>query len=156
MNDLAAAILQTPLARPITRADVMAFEDRIRAHPAHLTAKDFTTLHHFVDGVYMRELHIPAGMIVVGKIHKHRCVAMLVRGTMDLLINGRIMRVVAPRVSISPAGIKRIGRAIDKCIFITVHATDTTDIDELEQELACDSEEEYQAFLDEMAQPWLS
>ena len=81
MNELSVAILQNALtAKAITRADVIAFENKILQHPAHLKAKDFTVRHHFAHGVYMRELHIPNDMIVVGRIHKYPCLAMLSKG----------------------------------------------------------------------------
>ncbi len=148
MNDLNAAILQTALtAKAITRADVIAFEKMITAHPGHLTAKDFTVRHHFASGVYMRELHIPAGMIVVGKIHKYPCLTMLAKGKMKLLVNGKIVIVTAPHIGQSPAGIKRVGEALDDSIFITAHSTDKTDPDEIERDFSCATEQEYQSFL---------
>ncbi len=157
MNELSVAILQNALtAKAITRADVVAFENKILEHPAHLKAKDFTVRHYFAHGVYMRELHIPKDMIVVGKIHKYPCLAMLTKGKMELLVDGEIVNVTAPKISVSPAGIKRIGRALEDSIFITAHATPKTDADEIERDLSCDSEEEYQGFLTAMARPCLS
>ena len=150
MNDLSAAILQTALtARAITRADVIAFEKQIIAHPAHLMAKDFTVRHHFAPGIYMRELHIPAGMITIGKIHKHPCLAILAKGRRKTLIDGKIVTATAPHISLSPAGAKRASEALEDSVFITVHENpdNNTAIEELERYLACDTEEEYQAFL---------
>lgn len=150
MNDLSAVILQKALtARAITRADVIAFEDLIRAHPAHLMAKDFTVRHHFAPGVYMRELHIPAGMITIGKIHKYPCLAILAKGKRKTLIDGKIVIATAPHISLSPAGMKRASEALEDSVFITVHENpgNNTVIEELERHLACDTEEEYQAFL---------
>lgn len=148
MNDLAAAILQTALtAKPITRADVIAFEKLILQDPRHLTAKDFTVRHHFAPGVYMRELHIPKGMITIGKIHKYPCLAILAKGKRKTLIDGRLEIVTAPHVSLSPAGMKRASEAMEDSVFITVHPTHKTDIDEIERDLVCETEEDYQAFL---------
>ncbi len=157
MNDVNVSVLQTALtARAITRADVVNFEKLILAHPAHLTAKDFTVRHHFAPGVYMRELHIPSGMITIGKIHKYPCLAILAKGRRKTLIDGKLTIVSAPHVSLSPAGMKRASEALEDSIFITVHPTDKTNIAEIERELVCDSEEEYQEFLTAMAHPCLS
>ncbi len=157
MNELSVAILQNALtAKAITRADVIAFENKILEHPAHLKAKDFTVRHHFAHGVYMRELHIPKDMIVVGKIHKYECLAQLVKGKMELLVDGEIKVITAPKITVSPAGVKRIGRALEDSIFITAHATFKTDADEIEHDLSCDTEQEYQEFLTDMARPCLS
>lgn len=135
------------LVQSITRADVIAFEGLIKAHPAHLTASDFVTKHHFAMGCYIRELHIPKGMITVGKIHKHPHIAMLVRGKRRMIINGKMDLVSAVRVWESPAGMKQASETLEDSIFMTVHPTDKTDIAEIERDLVCDSEEEYREFL---------
>ena len=36
--------------------------------------------HYFSDGIYVREITIPAGMVIVGKIHKHRHPNFLIKG----------------------------------------------------------------------------
>jgi ABC-type hemin transport system ATPase subunit len=35
------------------------------------TAHDYVLKHHFADGIYAREMHIPKGHVIVGKIHRH-------------------------------------------------------------------------------------
>ncbi len=148
MNDL--EVLQKALtAKAITRADVIAFEAMIRAHPAHLTAKDFTLRHHFAPGIYMRELHIPAGMINTSKIHKTEFLSILAKGKRETLINGEMQVISAPYISRSPPGFKRASRTLEDSVWITVHANpdNCIDIDELERRLACDTEQEYQMFL---------
>ena len=81
---------------------------------------------------------------------------MLSKGKMELLVDGGIKVITAPaNPTFSPAGIKRIGRALEDTIFITAHATFKTDVEEIERDLFCDSEQEYQEFLTAMAQPCL-
>ena len=36
--------------------------------------------HHFAEGTYTRELHIPAGTTLVGKIHLHSTINILAKG----------------------------------------------------------------------------
>ncbi len=156
MNDL--TILQNALTgKAITRADIIAFEAMIRAHPAHFTAKDprftannFKLLHYFAPGIYVRELHIPADMITTSKIHKTEFLSILAKGKRKTLINGQMQVITAPCILNSPPGFKRASMTLEDSIWITVHANpdNCTDVNELESRLACDSEEEYQMFLE--------
>ncbi len=114
-----------------------------------MSAEHFLTKHHFLPGIYIRELHIPKGMIVVGRIHKHRHISILGKGAIEVLVNGRIEIVTAPFMCSTEPGFKRIGLALDDTIWSTVHLTDITDVTTLEKELVCDTEEEYQVFLAE-------
>ncbi len=133
----------------VTRGDVIAFENVIKRHPGHLTAEHFITKHHFMPGIYIRELHIPKGMIVIGRIHKHSHVSILGKGAIEVLVDGRIETVTAPFMTLTQPGFKRIGLALEDTIWSTMHLTDITDVSTLEKELVCDTEEEYQVFLAE-------
>ncbi len=139
------------LREVITRGDVIAFENVIKRHPKHLTAEHFVTKHHFLPGIYMRELHIPAGMITTGKIHKYECISLLSKGQRATLVDGKIELITAPYMQMTLPGFKRISLTIEDSVWITVHLTDITSIPLLEKELVCDTEEEYQAFLAEEA-----
>ncbi len=144
-------LLRTNEIARTTRGDVIAFENVIKQHPAHLTAKDFVTKHHFLPGIYIRELHIPAGMITTGKIHKYECISLLSKGQRATLVDGKIELITAPYMQMTPPGFKRISLTIEDSVWVTVHLTETTSIRLLEKELVCDTEEEYQAFLAEKA-----
>lgn len=137
------------LCEPITRDLVQRFEAASRELPPslHVDPKGLTLRHHFAPGLYLREVHVPAGLVTVGKIHKFPCINILAKGDRSTLIDGRIERIQAPHVSTSPAGMKRVSYTHADSVWMTVHATSLTDIDEIERELVCDSEEEYRAFL---------
>jgi hypothetical protein len=141
----------------ITRGEVIAFESVIKQHPGHVTAEHFVTKHHFLPGIYIRELHIPQGYITTGRIHKHECISILSKGQRATLVDGRIEVVTAPYTQITPPGFKRISLTLENSVWSTVHLTDLTDIKALEKELVCDTEGEYQAFLaDEAGRKWPS
>lgn len=141
---------QVMAGKPVARSDVVAFENEIKRHPQHLTAKDFTVYHHFAPDIYMRELHVPAGMITTGKIHKYPCLNILAKGKRATLLNGHMETVTAPHVHLSPAGMKRASMTFEDAVWITVHPNpgNCTDVDKLVTSLVCETEEEYQAFLD--------
>jgi hypothetical protein len=134
---------------PVTRALVQDFESAMRKLPQALQVdpKSLTVRHHFAQGLYLRELHIPAGMITTGKIHKYECFNILAKGRRSTLIDGKIVTVEAPHVHLSPPGIKRVSLTHVDSVWITAHATVLTDVNEIERELVCDTEEQYLEFL---------
>ena len=103
--------------------------DEIRMDP-----DDFPTYHHFSKGVYAREFHIKAGEFVVGKIHRHDHMAMLIKGKAKVVSEFGDDIMEAPYIWESKATIKRAVLALEDCIFVTIHPTDETDLDKIEEE----------------------
>lgn len=108
---------------------------------------DLKPVHHFAKGMYARELFIPKGTLISGKVHKHEHIILLLSGEMSLWTEEGVVRVKAPYFSITPPGTKRLGYAHEDTVGMNIHATHSTDLDELEQELTCETFEEYAAFL---------
>ena len=54
---------------------------------------------------------------------------------MSILTEGGEQMIRAPFYSITEAGTKRVIYAHTDCIFVTVHVTDKTDIDEIEKDI---------------------
>ena len=78
-------------------------------------------VHRFAEGMYIRELTINAGDVVVGKMHKHQHPAMLIKGSATVWTDKDVVRISAPFVWISEPGVKRVVMAHDECVFVTVH-----------------------------------
>jgi mannose-6-phosphate isomerase-like protein (cupin superfamily) len=77
--------------------------------------------HFFAPGMYLRELVVPAGMLMVGKIHKHEHFLLVLKGRAEVISEfGRVV-VEAGHISISPAGVKRVVLALEDTQFVTVH-----------------------------------
>lgn len=91
--------------------------------------------HHFSKDLYGRELFIPAGTLLVGKIHKHQSFNILAQGDISLLTEDGVKRVQAPYTVVSKPGIKRVGYAHTDCVWITCHATKETDLEKIEEEV---------------------
>lgn len=99
--------------------------------------------HSFAEGMYMREIFIPKGTIVVGKIHKHSHPNFLMVGDVSVFTDEEgPMRIKAPYAMISPAGIKRVVYANEDSIWVTVHATNETDLEKIEAEVIAKTYEE--------------
>lgn len=131
------------LGTPIDlRAKVFEAEEVMRNMPQ----VELRHVDHFSHKVYARELHIPAGVTLTGKIHKYTNLNFLLKGEMVVKTEDGMVRVEAPHTIVSPPGTKRIAYAITDCIWTTVHGTDSTDVDDIELEFVVETEQEYLAF----------
>lgn len=92
--------------------------------------------HFFAPGMYLRELTVPAGMLLVGKTHLHAHFLVVTKGRAEVISEfGRT--VVEPgHISVSHAGVKRVVLALEDTQFITVHLnpSDTEDLTIIEAE----------------------
>ena len=116
-----------------SRENVLA----LQAHLATLPQLDLPPKHHFAPGMYGRELFIPADSVVVGKIHRHQHITILMAGECTINTNNGMERIVGPHVWISQVDAKRALYTHSDCVFFTCHtnANDETDLDKLEFEI---------------------
>lgn len=105
--------------------------------------------HHFCKDIYARELHIPKGVTLTGKIHKYEQLNILAKGRMKVLVDNIVREVEAPFIVVSPPGTKRIAYALEDCIWITVHGTDEKDVDLIEKKFIAQNEQEYLEFIED-------
>ena len=131
---------QLKLDRDDARAFILNVEDRIKALPGAIVGHDADEIcpltHRFAPGVYCREINIPKGMLLVGKIHKHAHPNFLLKGEVSYITEtGGVKRVKAPQTMISPAGTKRIVYTHEDTVWTTVHVTNETDPDIIEEEV---------------------
>lgn len=107
--------------------------------------------HHFSKGVYAREIFIPKGSFIVGKIHKFENLNILSQGDMSIISIEGCARIKAPFTIVSPPGVKRAAYAHEDCIWTTIHGTNETDVDKIEDEFIVKSYAE----LTGEEKPWL-
>lgn len=91
-------------------------------------------------------MHIPAGVILTGEIHKFENLNILSQGKIEVLTEKGMQEVEAPFTIVSPAGTKRIARAITDCIWTTIHGTDENDLNIIEKTFIAKSEQEWLEF----------
>lgn len=104
--------------------------------------------HYFGHNSYAREITIPKGTVLTGKIHKTEQINILSKGDLSVLTEGGVVRVQAPFTVVSPAGTKRIAYAHEDSVWTTIHGTPSRDMDEIETEFVAQSDQEYLEFLD--------
>ncbi len=104
---------------------------------------------YFVPGVYIREIFMPKGTVLTGKIHKYPQFHVITNGDLSILIDGEMVRLKAPMNIMSPAGAKRLAIANEDTTWLMVHGTYETDIKTIEKFFTCDTEKEYLEFVAE-------
>jgi len=95
----------------------------------------FIFKHSFAEGMYVREMNIPAGVLMVTKIHKKSHPLFIISGDCSILQVEGIKRVQPPFYMITPAGTKRVIYFHENTILVTVHATEETNLDKIEEEI---------------------
>lgn len=91
--------------------------------------------HRFSKGVYGREMKIKAGEIIVGKIHKHQTMNVILSGEASVLSPEGVTRIKAPLTFVSPPGTKRVIYAHTDLVWATFHGTNETDLEKIENEV---------------------
>lgn len=92
--------------------------------------------HVFLDGMYLRKLHIPAGTLLVGRVHRRSCFNIVSEGELDVLTEFGSRRLYAGFIGVSGEGIQKVGLAHKDTVFINVFRTDETDVDKVEDIIA--------------------
>jgi hypothetical protein len=92
--------------------------------------------HHFADGIYAREITIPAGTLLTGKIHRTRHLNIVSQGDITVWSPGEpARRIQAPFAFVAEPGTRRVGFAHEDTVWTTIHATSETDLEKLEAQL---------------------
>lgn len=93
--------------------------------------------HRFQPGVYIREIFMPAGTIVVGNVHRGQHQNVVLSGVADVLFEGERKIIKGGDVFESNAGARKFLKIIEDMRFITIHANpgDERDIDLLEDRI---------------------
>ena len=93
--------------------------------------------HYFADGMYGRLLPIKAGMVVVGKMHRHEHLLILISGECVISTADGMQRFSGRHVWVSKPGEKRALVTVTDCEFMTVHLNEsnTRDLAEIEADV---------------------
>lgn len=131
--EVAESIAAIPLSRVPTRAQIEVFEERLALLGG--SGDVGVTRHYFAEGLYARELTIPAGTILTGKVHRAEHINVLSKGCITVWTEDGMKTLCAPATIVSRPGTKRIGLAHTETVWTTFHVnpTDRQDPEELEQ-----------------------
>jgi len=83
-------------------------------------------------GTYARELSMPAGIVLTGKIHRHSHITIVSQGHFILVSENGRQEIKAPHTFVSPVGAKRAFYVLEDTVLTTIHLTKHLSEDELE------------------------
>jgi hypothetical protein len=139
------ALIKRP-DRPNLRAAIFRLEDYLLDQEQ----VEIEIVNRFAPGVYTREMIVPEGTMLTGMIHKTEHISIFLEGKMLVTDgDGQGMEITAPIVEIAKPGVKRVGIALERVRWITVHPTDETDIDTLEDMLVTNDFSEVEHLVDQ-------
>lgn len=98
---------------------------------------ELKTTHYFAQGMYAREIFIPKGTVLTGKIHKTEHISVVSQGEIMVWTDEGMKRVKAPYTVVAKPGMKRVGLALEDTVWITFHTNENneTDLVKLEDKL---------------------
>lgn len=118
----------------MSKTEVRDFITELESMVAAEEQIEIPVTNHFSKGVYAREIFIPKGSFIVGKIHRFENLNILSKGDMSILSIEGSARIKAPFTIVSPPGVKRVAYAHEDCIWTSIHGTNETDLEKIEEE----------------------
>lgn len=128
---LAEAVPEAALAavpKAPTRDQILRLQSAIAVMPQ----VDLPPEHTFGPGFYVRTIRIPAGTVLVGKIHKTEHLFVLSEGILEVATEDGVARLEAPYQAVCRPGLKRVGVAITDVVCSNLHITTETDLAKIE------------------------
>jgi hypothetical protein len=90
---------------------------------------------HFADGLYARELFIPAGVCLVGALHKTNHIFTVSQGECYAVTHEGKERIVAPYTGQTRPGMKRVIYAVTDTVWTTYHPTDEINPEKIAEQI---------------------
>ena len=105
--------------------------------------------HFFMDGVYIREMTMFEGTVVIGAIHKTLHMCFLLEGSLTVADENGVKDYIAPCKIIATPGVKRVLYANEDSVWYNTHKipSNTEDVNKLEEDLVALSYEEYEKYI---------
>lgn len=133
---ISAAVLSDPKLAPPSLTNSQAMKQLIEIVNQG-PQLEIPVTHTFSDGVYTREITMPAGMTGVGHLHKHRHLNIALTGHALVTCDGVTQEIRAPFVFESLPGAQKAFQVFEDLRWITIHANpkEIRDIVEMEREI---------------------
>lgn len=93
--------------------------------------------HRFTNGLYVREIFMPAGTLITSKIHKTQHQYFILQGAVSVWIDeGEEMYLKAPYIGVTEPGTRRVLYIWEDCIWATAHPNpDNENVEEIEERI---------------------
>lgn len=96
---------------------------------------DTGLVNHFGPKLYLREFSAKAGTLVVSKMHRTEHFILFLTGSLSVLTENGIEHIKAPCVQRTMPGTKRVVYFHEDSTCMTIHPTESTDLEEIEKEV---------------------
>jgi hypothetical protein len=94
----------------------------------------------FGPNIYVKQVTMPAGAVIIGKYHKIDHLCNMVSGRMILVdSNGDKKEIAAPATFIAPKG-RKVAYILETVVFQNIFSTDETDLEKLENMIVDNSD----------------
>lgn len=123
--------------RDLIQSTAEAMKEKIES--GELIEQDCPVEHRFSDGIYLREIFMPKGTRIIGKIHATEHFNVILTGKVTVITAEGIEHLEAPHTFISKAGVQKVVVIHEDCQWQTLHVTDKTDLEEIEKEVIAES-----------------
>jgi hypothetical protein len=104
------------------------------------TAKELPLEHFICNKTYTRQITLPKDMLLTGKVHNFDHVSILSKGDVSVMTPDGVNRIKAPATWISKAGTKRLIYVHEETIWSTIHHSEHTTVEDLQNELVHESD----------------
>lgn len=116
--------------------DVVETSERITENVGEFLGQ----VHHFSDGLYAKQMVIPAGHVVGSHAHAYSHLSVLAKGDVILEADGVQTEVSGPACIDIKAGVTHRVFAKTDAVWFCIHATDETDVDKIDEVLVTKGE----------------
>ena len=140
---------------PETITKIKQFEDLLRKDPNSSVANASQEVglgceyeHEFTKGLYVRKMFLPKDRVFVTAVHLTEHPYFVMYGDVDVYVDGELKRIQGPFQGITKPGTQRVLRVYEDTLWITVHVTDKTDVEEICKETVVSTYDEYTKLLE--------
>jgi hypothetical protein len=137
------------------RSGIENLEAAIQALPSEvqLGKKAFPLKHHVTsNGLYAREIILPAGTIIAGRIKKHEYISVLSAGLVTEVTEAGKQSIKAPYTFCCKEGTKRIVLVHETAVWTTIHRVppELTELSDLYNYIVAETYEEVEGYLEDL------
>ena len=115
--------------------DMQQRVEKLQVEVSKLPQYEPQTKHTFHGGMYCREVWRPAGVLVIGKVHKKEHFYVIMYGTVSITTDDGVRSITGPCILNSMSGTKRAVYAETDALCVTFHRVDSSTIEDAETEL---------------------
>ena len=138
-------LLPTEIVHRLLNEQMSANIERMESEMLEHAQVDIPVTHRFINGMYAREIIIPADTLLTGRVHKNPYVDIMLSGDIEVATPDGIRRLQGTHILEGLPGRKRAGYAYQDTRWITVHRTNETDPDKMIDHLTYFSMAQYNA-----------